>query len=177
MGATGMADSRKRIEDFLRHHTTMSLATVNPEGLPQSAAVFYATDEHLNLYFLSGPNSRHGCNLKHNPRAAVTIHADGQAWQEIRGLQIEGTVNWVAGLGQTARAAKVYAARFDFLKGVLDATGGGFRSEVSDDAVTLRGALAGSRFLVLRPTWIRLIDNTLGFGHKEEISVEDLRQP
>ncbi len=172
-----MTDLRNRVQDFLRHHTTMSLATVSPEGLPQSAAVFYATDDDLNLYFLSEPNSRHGCNLKQNPRAAVTIHADGQAWQEIRGLQIEGTVDWVAGLGQTALAAKVYATRFDFLKGLLDAAGGSFRSDASDEAVTLSGALAGSRFLVLRPTWIRLIDNTLGFGHKEEIGVEDLRSP
>ena len=172
-----MTNLRKRLQDFLRHHTTMSLATVSPEGLPQSAAVFYAADERLNLYFLSSPNSRHCCNLKKNPHAAITVHADGQAWQEIRGLQIEGTVDWVAGLGQTALAAKVYAARFDFLKGLLDAVGGGSRGGATGEAVTLRGALAGSRFLVLRPTWIRLIDNRQGFGHTEEISVEELRWP
>jgi hypothetical protein len=33
----------------------------------------------------------------------------------------------------------------------------------------LRGPLASSRFYVLRPAWIRLIDNTQGFGHKEEL--------
>ena len=71
----------------------------------------------------------------------------------------------------------MYAARFEFLKGLLDAVGGGSSVATTDEAVTLGGALVGSRFLVLRPTWIRLIDNTLGFGHAEEISAEELRQP
>ena len=123
----------------------MSLATVSPEGLPQSAAVFYAVDEGLNLYFLSSPASRHCCNLKQNARAAATIHADGQAWQKIRGLQIEGTVDQVVGLSQTARAVKVYAARFEFLKGLLDTASRGLSNAAT---VTLSGALSSSRFYV-----------------------------
>ena len=170
-----MTDLRERLRDFMRHHTTMSLATVSAIGRPQSAAVFYAADDDFNLYFLSSPNSRHCVNLKQTPYAAATIHADGQAWQEIRGLQIEGTVDWVTGMGPTTRAAKVYVARFDFLKGLLDAAGEVSRDQGPDEVITLSGALSGSRFLVLRPTWIRLIDNTLGFGHKEEIRVDGLR--
>lgn len=170
-----MTDLRERLEDFLRRHTTMSLATVSPEGLPQSASVFYAADDGLNLYFLSSPNSRHCVNLKQNPQAAATIHADGQAWQEIRGLQIEGAVDWVTGVVQTTQAAKAYVARFDFLKGLLDAAGGISRGGGTDEVITLSGALSGSQFLVLRPTWIRMIDNTRGFGHKEEIRIDELR--
>ena len=39
----------------------------------------------------------------------------------------------------------------------------------SDGPAVLRGPLASSRFFILQPAWIRLIDNTQGFGHKEEL--------
>jgi uncharacterized protein YhbP (UPF0306 family) len=163
-----------RVRDFLRQHTTMSLATVSAEGNPQSAALYYAADEDMNLYFLSSPKSRHCVNLRRNPRVAATIQADGQAWRAIQGLQIEGTVDDLAGIGQTAPAAKVYVARFDFLKGLLDARGGESKAGKTDQGTSLGRALADSKFYVLRPTWIRMIDNTLGFGHKDEIRLDPM---
>jgi hypothetical protein len=136
---------------------------VGPDGAPQAAAVFYAADEDFNLYFLSSPTSRHSQNLARDPRVAATVHADGQAWQAIRGLQIEGAAQQVEGAGELAHAARVYAGRFEFLKGLLGTAGNG--------PVALRGPVASSRFYVLHPTWMRLIDNTQGFGHKEEIDL------
>jgi len=157
-----MTDLRSRLLEFLGRHDTMTLATVGPDGEPQAAAVFYAVDDELNLYFLSDPKTRHSQNLQRESRAAATIQADGQAWQEIRGLQIEGTVRPVDGTGEKARAVRAYALRFSFLRGLLE-------NNPADAPVALRGPLAGSRFYLLRPAWIRLIDNNQGFGHKEEI--------
>ncbi|MCS6843767.1 MAG: pyridoxamine 5'-phosphate oxidase family protein [Caldilineales bacterium] len=150
----------ERLAAFLAAHNTMTLATVGPDGAPQAAAVFYAADEDLNLYFLSSPSSRHSQNLALRPRVAATIQADGQAWQSIQGVQIEGTAHLVEGTRELAHAARVYAARFEFLRGLME--GGG------EGPAALRGPLASSRFYVLRPSWVRLIDNTQGFGHKEE---------
>lgn len=154
-----MIPLRDRIAAFLAAHNTMTLATVGPDGAPQAAAVFYAADADLNLYFLSSPASRHSQNLAREPRVAATVQADGQAWQSIQGLQIEGTAHPVEAGRELAHAARVYAARFDFLRGLL---------EGADGPAALRGPLASTRFYVLRPAWIRLIDNTQGFGHKEE---------
>ncbi|MEZ4770708.1 MAG: pyridoxamine 5'-phosphate oxidase family protein [Caldilineales bacterium] len=148
-----------RLRTFLAQHTTMTLATVGPDGAPQAAAVFYAADEQLNLFFLSSPTSRHSRNVQQDPRVAATIHDDGQAWQQICGLQIEGRIQPVEGAG-LLHAARVFAARFDFLRGPL--------ADPDDAPADLRGPLASNRFYVLRPVWIRLIDNRLGFGHKEE---------
>jgi hypothetical protein len=153
-----------RIRAFLAAHNSMTLATAGPDGAPQAAAVFYAAGDDLDLYFLSSPRSRHSANLAVEPRVAATVHADGQAWQAIQGLQIEGQAFLVDGVRQTAHAARVYAGRFEFLRGLLDGTNG---------PTTLAGPVASSRFYVLRPRWIRLIDNTLGFGHREELSLED----
>lgn len=150
----------EQVKAFLDAHNTMTLATIGPSGEPQAAAVFYAADEQLSLYFLSSPSSRHSQNLMHDARVAATVHGDGQAWQAIRGVQIEGAVQLIEDPALLEEAARTYAERFDFLRGLLD--------DSSDGPVALRGPVASSRFYVLRPAWIRLIDNTLGFGHKEE---------
>ncbi len=163
-----MSDSlRDRIMAFLAAHTTMTLATVRTDaltgtsGAPQAAAVFYAPDDELNLYFLSEPTTRHARNLATDPRVAATIQADGQDWRQIRGLQIEGMAFLVEDVGEMAHAAQVYAARFDFLAGLLTGAGEG--------APALVGPLVRSRFYVLRPHWLRLIDNRVHFGYKEEL--------
>jgi hypothetical protein len=155
------ADLRSRVQEFLGRHNTITLATVNAAGAVQAAAVFYAADEALNLIFVSSPNSRHGANLAGQSRVAATIQADNQAWQSIQGLQIEGTAQMVEGPADLAWAARIYAGRFEFLRALLGGENGG--------PAALRGPLASSRFYVLRPVWIRLIDNTRSFGHKEEL--------
>lgn len=159
-----MTGLRDRICAFLAQHNTMTLATVDQGGAPQAAAVFYAADDALDLFFLSSPNSRHSANLTRQPRVAASIQADNQAWQAIQGLQIEGVARLVDGVAETAHAVWVYTGRYDFLRSLLDGADGG--------PAALRGPLASSRFYVLRPAWIRLIDNTLGFGHKEELILE-----
>ena len=159
-----MADLRNRIRAFLAQHNTMTLATVDDAGAPQTAAVFYAADDALGLFFLSSPNSRHSRALARQPRVAASIQADNQAWQTIQGLQIEGAARLVDGVAETAHAVRIYSSRFEFLRGLVDGVDGG--------PAALRGPLVSSRFYVLRPAWIRLIDNTQGFGFKEELVLE-----
>ncbi|HSN76423.1 MAG TPA: pyridoxamine 5'-phosphate oxidase family protein [Anaerolineae bacterium] len=158
-----MNDLRDRIHAFLAAHNTMTLATVDVDGVPQAAAVFYAADEALNLIFVSSPNSRHSVNLARQPLVAATIHSDNQAWQTIQGVQVEGTAHMVDGAAELVRAVQVYVRRFEFLRGLLDGAASG--------PAVLRGPVASSRFYVLRPVRIRLIDNSQGFGHKEELQL------
>ena len=160
-----MSELRPRLLAFLYHHDTMTLATIGPAGEPRAAAVFYAADDNLDLYFLSDPDTRHGRNLGREPRVAATIQADGQDWQEITGLQIEGTAAVIEGADEIARIAQLFAERFEFLRGPRDEGDG-------SGPLDLQGPLASSRFYLLRPVWLRLIDNTRGFGHKEELTLE-----
>ncbi len=161
-----MTDLESRIRWFLEQHDTMTLATVGPDGESQAAAVFYAAADNLRLFFLSSPTSRHIDNLARDTGVAATIQRDSQPWQEITGLQIEGVARQVTDEAEIAHAAQLFASRFTFLQGLLlDAESGG--------PLELQGPLAESRFFVLRPTWIRLIDNTKGFGHKEEMTLID----
>ncbi len=150
---------RARIATFLAEHSTVTLATVGADGAPAAAAVFYAHDADLNLYFLSEERTQHGQNLLANPDVAGTIQADGQDWRRIRGLQLRGRATLASGVA-LARAAAVYSAKYTFVAALL-AGGGG--------PGVLAGPLARARFWVLRPTWIRIIDNTVRFGFKEEL--------
>ncbi len=150
-----------RITAFLAEHTTITLATVGADGTPAAAAVFYAHDADLNLYFLSEERTQHGQNLLANPVVAGTIQADGQDWRTIRGLQLRGLATPVAGAA-LAHAVAVYSSKFAFVAALL--MGG-------QGPGVLAGPLARARFWVLRPFWFRLIDNTVRFGFKEELNL------
>ncbi len=134
---------------FLAAHNTLTLATVGEDGQPHAAALFYAYTPDLHLIFLSEPDTLHARYISEGAAVAVTIQADGQAWQRITGLQLHG---WAQPADDAARA--VYLARFPFIA----------RTEV------LAQALKSVHFYEIIPTWIRLIDNRLGFGHKQEWS-------
>jgi len=156
-------EPRERIARFLVAHTTMTLATVGPDGAPAAAAVFYAHDNALNLYFLSEERTQHGQNMLAHPQVAAAIHADGQDWRAIRGVQVRGTANLVAA-GELAHAAAGYGRKYAFVATLLAGSGG---------PGVLAGPLSKARFWVLRPSWLRLIDNTVRFGFKEEWTLDD----
>lgn len=156
---------RERIAAFLADHTTLSLATVAPGGMPGAAAVFYAHDAGLSLYFLSEEGTRHAQNLLADPRVAGAIQADGQDWRGIRGIQVRGRAMPVPA-SELAQAATIYGRKFAFVAALLaGAQGPG----------VLAGPLARARFWVLRPNWFRLVDNTVRFGFKEELVLNERR--
>ena len=159
-------DLRQRIDAFLAQHTTLTLATACPDG-PQAAALFYAHDVAFSLYFLSEPRTHHGRNLAADHRCAATVQADGQDWHQITGLQIEGWAVPVSTPEDWDVAYEVFQAKFPFVGVALKG-----RDLI---AMTLFGPLARSRFYCLTPRWIRLIDNHLGFGHKEELVLAEDR--
>lgn len=160
-----MTDLRTRLQEFLRSHDTLTLATVGAAGEPQAAAVFYVADDELKLYYLSSPESRHSRNLVCEPRVAANVQEQGQDWETITGVQIEGTAALVEGTDEIARAARMFAERYEFLRDLLE-------EPEANAPSALRGPLRASRFYVLRPSWLRLIDNRQGFGHKEELVLE-----
>jgi uncharacterized protein YhbP (UPF0306 family) len=153
--------TRERIADFLAAHTTLTLATVGPEHMPAAAAVFYAHDDALTLYFLSEEKTRHAQNILANRVIAGTIQADQQDWRTIRGLQVLGRAERVP-VARQAHAITVYTSKFVFVAGLLAGAQG---------PAPLAGPLAKARFWQLTPEWFRLTDNTIRFGHKEELDL------
>jgi uncharacterized protein YhbP (UPF0306 family) len=139
----------------LADYTTVTLAYVDEHGAPQACAVFYALTGDGALVFVSARSTRHGRALAADGRLAFTAQAEGQQWATISGVQGRGTCTPLTGAARDA-AFSSYAERFPF---------------VTEDQ-RLGAALAGADLWELRPTWLRLIDNSQGFGHKQEWSAE-----
>ena len=62
-----------RIAALLRGEFTVALATVDEQGEPCVAPLFYIVDGDLNLYWLSSAASKHSLNLGRNPTASATV--------------------------------------------------------------------------------------------------------
>ncbi len=146
---------RERVLAFLGEHHVMALSTVGSDG-PWAAAVFYAHDG-LRLYFLSAPGSRHSENLARDPRVAATIQRDYDDWPGIRGLQIAGHVRQVAEADE-AHVRALYQSRYPLIGG-----GAGVPRKIME-------ALDKIRWYEFAPEDIYLIDNTLGFAHREHLA-------
>lgn len=129
--------------------TTMTLATADPDGEPHAAAVYFAADEGLNLYYFSETSSQHALDTAQDARAAVAIHPEGSDWQQIRGLQLRGSVSAVKSRSEWQAAWQLYRQKFPFVAG-------------------LEELIAANQMYAFRPTWIRLVDNRQGFGYKQE---------
>jgi uncharacterized protein len=148
------ADLAGRIADFLDAHQVMSLATAGPDG-PHAASLFYARDG-MTLAWVSDPASRHSRDLAALPRVAATVAPDYADYAAIRGVQISGTAEAVAELAARARLLALFARRFSFLS-----PGGA--------SAMVHAAFSRATVYRLTPVRIVLIDNTLGFGHKETL--------
>jgi uncharacterized protein len=135
---------------FLAAHSTLSLATLGPDGQPMVASLFFVTDDWPRIYWLSAASSRHSRNLAERPRAAISVHAATWRWTEIVGVQLEGTVAVVPPGADWQAAWERYVAKFPF-------------------AVEFQAELARSSLYRLTPRWARLVDNAQGFGHKDEL--------
>jgi len=155
-GADRLAASAERRElalAYLAGHTVMSLSTYGRQGL-WAAAVFYASDE-FGLYFLSAGHTRHGQNLSDNPRVAATIQENYADWPAIQGIQLEGNVRLLSG-DQRAAAIALYLAKFSFLQKATQ---------------TLQSQLEKVNWYRLTPDRLYFVDNSLGFGHRDEIEL------
>ena len=128
----------RRIVDFIKRHHVLTLATVSGEGEPYCAACFYAYDKERNrLIFTSDDTTRHAQEMLQNAKVAISITLETRIVGKVQGAQICG----VAERGDESDKAK-YIKRFPY------------------------AAVAPLNIWAVTPTFIKLTDNTLGFGKK-----------
>jgi uncharacterized protein YhbP (UPF0306 family) len=149
--------------EFMNSFTTMNLACSEGEK-PWGAAVFYAR-EGFDLIFFSSPSSRHSTAFSEKPEAAATIHGDYKGWKEIKGLQMEGTVERVKGVRAQARALTAYLKRYPFAREFL--------SDPSALSASLARKMAKVALYRFRPTTILYVDNEEGFGTRWKLEIEN----
>jgi uncharacterized protein YhbP (UPF0306 family) len=145
----------------------LTLATLDADGSPRATPLYFAveiapdqetpdegasrgseTDAPFALLFLSDPTSVHIGNVEREPHCSVAAYPAESDWRRLRGMQAKGIV---LAVGETQRqnAMAVFRRRVSAVDDVPEAA-------------------ARSRPYRFRATWIRCIDNRLGFGHREE---------
>lgn len=128
----------ERIIKFIKRHHVLTLATVSSEGMPYVANCFYAYDKCRNLFvFTSDEATRHGGEMAANSSVALSIVLETRIVGRVEGLQTTG----IAERGDE-EAKLCYIKRFPY------------------------AAAAPLTLWMVRPTMMKLTDNTLGFGTK-----------
>lgn len=150
------------VRQYLAAHNTMSLATCDGTR-PWAASVFYASDNDLNLYFVSDVQTRHCLDLASNGLVAATINDDCDDWNRITGLQITGEAKPVPA-NDRARVETLYLEKFSAIRELI-------QSPKTDREKIIAGRLRDAKFYCITPDWLRLINNTETFGHKEEYTL------
>lgn len=150
----------ERVLDYLRGHHVMTLATHGDSG-PWAAAVFYVNDG-FTLYCLSAPSSRHGTNLAQNPRVSATIQEDCADWPEIKGVQLEGAACEISG-EEERRARSLYGEKYPVV------------GKLAQAPAAIVKAMAKVRWYKVVPERLYFIDNSAGFGHRDEIDLRGYR--
>ena len=153
---------RDAILQMLEVHNTITLATCR-DGKPWSASLFFASDQKLNLYFVSDYRTRHARDIEDGSQASATVNADCALWAEVKGLQIAGGVTVLTGVARL-NALRCYLAKFADVRAL-------FEAPKSDDEETIAQRLKAANMYRLQPNWIRLIDNSKWFGYKVEIEL------
>lgn len=128
----------KKIVSFVKKHHVLTVATVDESGMPYVANCFYAYDNARNLFiFTSDTTTRHGAHMTTNPHVALSIPLETRVVGRVQGIQICG----IAERGDD-EARSTYIKRFPY------------------------AAVAPLTLWAVRPTMMKLTDNTLGFGKK-----------
>jgi uncharacterized protein YhbP (UPF0306 family) len=156
----GRDDTREAIRSLLEAHNTLTLATCD-QNRPWAATVFFASDRELRLYFVSDHRTRHGRDMAANNRVAGAVNPDCSSWGEVRGVQLEGSVEVVGGVERLA-ALKTYLMKFPDVRAM-------FERPRDKNEETIGKRLQAANFYRLTPDWLRLIDNGRWFGYKEEL--------
>jgi uncharacterized protein len=129
--------------------STMTLATVGATGEPHAAPVYFAADAQLHFYFFSEISSQHAQDISHESRAAAGLYPECFDWQDIRGVQMRGVIQFVNAGEQWEIAWQLYKSKFPFVS-------------------ELKEIVARNQLYRFSPTWMRLTDNRRGFGFKQE---------
>lgn len=128
----------KRIEKFIAKHHVLTLATATEDGEPYCCNCFFAYDKASAAFiFTTDPATHHGQMMQTNSRVAASVVLETRTVGKVQGLQITGQV-----------LPAIEGDRMCYIKAFPYA------------------AVAELNLWRLEADFMKLTDNTLGFGKK-----------
>lgn len=95
----------------LGENQTMAIATLRPDGWPQTTIVGFVHDD-LTLYFAVSRQSQKLANLEHDPRASIAIGHPHPGDSKIRGLSMAARVTKVEEAYEIERLNRLIYERY-----------------------------------------------------------------
>jgi nitroimidazol reductase NimA-like FMN-containing flavoprotein (pyridoxamine 5'-phosphate oxidase superfamily) len=96
---------KKTLAQLIQWERVCRVATVGDGGMPHLVPVCHVVVDG-KIYFGSGNDARKVLNLKANPRVAVTVDLYSDAWANLKGVMVQGTVSMI---GKGPRFRKIRA--------------------------------------------------------------------
>ena len=140
--------TKEKISDFLSAESTLTLATLNGDAAVHACDLFFVHDTKLALYFISSEETNHTLNVAEQRMVAVTVHRSTWDWIDIVGIQIHGIAETVPA-ESVSLIWELYRSKFKF-------------------ADEFENEIASSIWYRIVPNWMRIIDNSVRFGYREE---------
>jgi general stress protein 26 len=131
----------------------LTLATIRPDGYPQATTVSYANDG-LTIYVGIGKNSQKANNIRHCNKVSLTINAEYEDWNHIKGLSMGAIAEMMSDPEEIKHAGACMIKRFP---------------QVAEWAKSPQAA--EMVLMKITPQVISVLNYEKGFGHTELVMV------
>ncbi len=138
---------------ILNDNRIMSIATLRPDGWPQSTIVGYA-NEGFRLYFLIYRTSQKFKNIAHDERVSISVGHEPTELRQIKAVYAGCHAHEVTDLHERSRAWTLLAQRHPNLTDLAPPQ--------NDEVATM----------VAECRYVSMLDYSLGLGHAEALTVE-----
>lgn len=143
---------KEKAIEILQHNRLMALATLRPDGWPQTTMVSYANEDIL-IYFVVSRRSQKFANIERDNRVSLVVGRDFHDPSTITALSIAAHASEVRDPQQRQRAIKLLLDRHPGLRRLE-------RPEPDHSAV-----------MRANPQIITILDYSKGFGHADLLTV------
>lgn len=144
---------RNQILALLDQHRIMTIATLRPDGWPQTTTVGYV-NEGLTLYFLCGLDSQKAANLARDDRVSLAIDHDTPDLMAITGLSMAAHAQAVVDRDEANKVLRMLPLKYPEQNPIP------VPMPTPEDV----------RIFRVTPTVISVLDYSKGFGHTELVT-------
>lgn len=139
--------------EILDNNRIMSIATVRPDGWPQSTMVGYA-NQGWRLYFLISRSSQKFQNISRDGRVSISVGHEPRELREIRAVYAGCSASEVTDVDERSLAWKLLAERHPNLSD--------YAPPENDDVATMAADCH----------YVSVLDYSKGLGHAEALTIE-----
>jgi PPOX class probable F420-dependent enzyme len=111
-GRTAIELNEAEQDELLRHARILQVASINADGRPHLVPMWFEIDDEGVIVFTTYGTSQKVVNLERDPRVTVLAET-GDAYNELRGVSIDGRAEVVRDPHVTTRTLAIVGAKYN----------------------------------------------------------------